>query len=130
MIQIPDGDSLTVPTIITGPTHGTVTVVNGIPDYTPTGSFTAIFTLDSFQYAVCDTNAIHQPRPLCDTAWAYVVINKLDSPTLHQNLPPVAVDDYAQTQYGVTVTIPVLHNDSDPERRFQIHVTTVITDTG
>ena len=121
----PNGDSLTVPTIITAPTHGTVTLVNGIPDYTPTGSFTAIFTLDSFQYAVCDTNAIHQPRPLCDTAWAYVVINKLDSPTLHQNLPPVAVDDYAQTHYGVTVTIPVLHNDSDPNGD-PIHVTTVI----
>ncbi|MCW3126280.1 MAG: tandem-95 repeat protein, partial [Bacteroidetes bacterium] len=93
--------------------------------YSPTGPFTTPITIDSFVYSICDTNAAHLPAPLCDTAWAYVTINYLDSPSVHHNQAPVAVDDNAQTHYGQPVNIPVLHNDSDPNGD-PIHVTTTV----
>lgn len=122
----PDGDALTVPTIVSGPGHGTLgyNALNQLV-YTPAGPFASALTADSFTYSICDTLSAHNPQPLCDTATAYITIDYLDSPSIHTNLPPVAVDDNVNSQYGATVVIPVLHNDSDPNGD-PIHVTTVI----
>lgn len=57
----------------------------------------------------------HNPKPLCDSAWAHIIINRLDSPTVSPNNPPVATNDYANTTYGTSVNIPVLGNDNDPD---------------
>ncbi|MBS1686530.1 MAG: tandem-95 repeat protein [Bacteroidetes bacterium] len=124
----PDGDQLTIPHIVPGPTaggHGDIgyNAANQVV-FTPVGPFSSPITVDSFQYSICDTLSAHTPAPLCDTAWAYITINAVDT-SVHQNLPPVAVDDYASTQYGHDVIIPVLHNDSDPNGD-PIHVTTTV----
>jgi gliding motility-associated-like protein len=127
----PDGDQLTLPTILTGPTSAygaTVTVnPNGTVSFDPsTGTYPTGITIDSFQYAVCDTNSAHLPRPLCDTAWAFIVINSVDSPSLNPNRPPLATDDFDSTMYGVPVVVNVLNNDSDPDGD-SIYTTGVVT---
>lgn len=124
----PDGDQLTIPHIISGPTaggHGDIgyNAANQVV-FTPVGPFSSPITLDSFQYSICDTNTAHPVSGLCDTAWAYITINAVDT-SVHHNLAPVAVDDNATTLYGHSVIIPVLHNDSDPNGD-PIHVTTTV----
>jgi hypothetical protein len=60
---------------------------------------------DSIVYQVCD------PSNLCDTAVIAICI--VDS--LNSNHPPVAVDDFASTDYVTPVVVSVLSNDSDPD---------------
>ena len=96
----PNPDSLTV-TIITGPhlpgatdvlnPNGTITYTSPTPGY------------DSIVYQICD------PAPLCSTATIYIYVDTL--PLVVTNYPPVAVDDFDSTSYGVSVVVPVLGND-------------------
>jgi gliding motility-associated-like protein len=111
----PDGNPLTV-SIGGGvvPSHGSVTPnADGTVTYTPTGTFPLGITVDSFSYVVCDVTTV-APQPLCDTAIVYVYINRIDTPEVKKNDPPVATDDYVTTPEDSCVTINVKANDSDP----------------
>ncbi|TPH12265.1 retention module-containing protein, partial [Litorilituus lipolyticus] len=92
-----DGDSLTV-TAVTQPTHGTVTLVNGVVTYIPEPNFNGVVT---FTYTISDGNGG------TDTATVTLTVNA-------QNDDPVAVDDIVSLNEddGATV-IDVLANDSD-----------------
>ena len=109
----PDGDSLTIPTIIsgTGPHNGTIVSVgdNGTIVYAPNTGLHSINgqPVDSFEYYVCDTLAAHPVRPLCDTAEVYIYV-------VPQNLPPTAdTIRYTQTD-SVPQDINVSLSTSDP----------------
>ena len=122
-----DGDKLTVPVILDNPQYGTLSFdANGDPIYIPGASYPGYISVDSFKYYVCDSQARYLPRPLCDSAWVYITISTLDTQTMLVNLPPLAVDDYAQTPHGQAVTIPVTHNDSDPNGN-PIYVDSIIS---
>jgi FtsP/CotA-like multicopper oxidase with cupredoxin domain len=69
----------------------------GTVRYTPDTGFTGE---DSFVYEVCDAFAA------CDTATVTITVT---------NNPPVANDDFAQTQRNTTVTFSVTDNDNDAD---------------
>ena len=96
----PTPDSLTV-TVLVGPhLPGSTDHVN------PNGTITYNSPtpgLDSIVYQICD------PAPLCSTATIYIYVDTL--PLVVTNYPPVAVNDYDSTSYGVPVIVPVLNND-------------------
>ena len=104
----PDGDALTLPTVIVGPVNGTETVnADGTVTYTP---YPGVYSTngmpaDSFEYTICDTNAAHAVAPLCDTAWVYITIPAGVKPV-------VAVNDTVYTHTGVHDTICVVCNDT------------------
>ncbi len=65
------GDSLTIPTIITEPENGNVSVnSNGTISYISNNGYCGS---DSLLYSICNTNNI------CDTAWVYITVIPLDS---------------------------------------------------
>ena len=100
----PDGDDLTITTIINGPSNGTAEIVgfnNSSINYTPDLNFVGV---DSFEYVVCD------PLGLCDTA---LVVVTVINPGV--NLPPIAIDDNSTTPENTLITIAVLANDNDPD---------------
>jgi gliding motility-associated-like protein len=103
----PDGDALTIPTIIVAPVNGIILNVadNGTVTYKSDSNLhsTNHQPVDSFKYYICDTLAAHLPRPLCDTAEVYIYIPK----TLF------AVNDTAQTGCHTPVVICVKNNDYD-----------------
>jgi gliding motility-associated-like protein len=114
----PDGDQLTLPTVISPSVYGATVTVNpdGTVSYDPsTGTYPANINVDSFRYVICDTNAANLPRPLCDTAWVYVIVNTIDTNTISPNRPPLATDDFDSTTYGMPEVVTVLNNDSDPD---------------
>ena len=93
----PDGDPLTLTTLST-PANGVVIVnVDNSVTYTPTAEFNGG---DSFTYTISDTTH------LTDTATVSITITAV-------NDLPLAVDDFASTEIGVTITVTVLSNDSD-----------------
>jgi len=95
----PNGDVLTV-VEISDPANGTALLnPDGTVTYTPDTDFTGT---DTFTYIITDGEFF-------DTAM--VVITILPDTI---NLPPVAVDDVAETLVNLPVTIPVLDNDTDP----------------
>ncbi len=95
----PNGDVLTV-VEISDPANGTAILnPDGTVTYTPDTDFIGT---DTFTYIITDGEFF-------DTAT--VVITILPDTI---NLPPVAVDDVAQTPVNLPVTIPVLGNDTDP----------------
>ncbi|MEZ4887550.1 MAG: Ig-like domain-containing protein [Chitinophagales bacterium] len=96
----PDGDDLTLSTISSNPSNGTVTINNGTVVYTPNTDFIGT---DSFEYTVCD------PFGLCDVGLVVVVVNA------DGNQAPIAVDDNVITQINELIGIGVLTNDSDPD---------------
>ena len=102
----PDGDSLTIPTILTTPTNGS-TIVNpdGSVTYIPTTDFVGV---DSFRYAICD-NPRRIPGPLCDTAWVYITVT-----TTRTNDPPVANTINITTTIGSPIGVAVASYTSDP----------------
>ena len=107
----PDGDIITVTTIITPPANGTVVInPDGTITYTPDPDFAGS---DSFVYEICD------PSGLCDTATVTITVTPV-------NDPPVANDDNTETTINTPIAIPVLINDSDPDGDI-ITVTTIIT---
>jgi gliding motility-associated-like protein len=99
----PDGDTISITTIIP-PVHGTATTnTDGSITYTPNTDFTGV---DCFEYIVCDNGG------LCDTATVCVTVNGTgDLP----NNPPVAENDYYQTEQNTPVLTIPLGNDIDPD---------------
>jgi hypothetical protein len=101
----PDGDALTLPQISVQPKNGTVTVnPNGTITYTPTPDYHGV---DTFTYIVCDTLAALNPKPLCDTAKVYLVIDP-------RNEAPIANDIYTTTTEGTPVGVNVSASTTDP----------------
>jgi large repetitive protein len=97
--------TLSIPTILTMPLHGSYNVGTGI--YTPVLNYVGI---DSFYYRVCD----NQVPSKCAQAWVYIIIDPLGTPNLTH-----AMDDYAQTPQNTPVSANVKTNDSDPEGNTQ-----------
>ncbi|NET16682.1 MAG: tandem-95 repeat protein, partial [Okeania sp. SIO1H6] len=102
-----DGDTLTVDSIDTTGTLGTVTDNgDGTFNYDPNGQFESLndgeTATDTFSYTVSDGNGG------TDTATVTVTINGVTD-----NTAPVAVDDTATTDEDVAVSIDVLDNDTD-----------------
>ena len=94
-----DGDALAVVSVTDG-SFGTCSIdADGLVRYTP-GNYQN--GSDSFVYTVSDGHG--------GVANATVVVT-----VIAINNPPVAVDDSDTTSEDVTVTIPVLANDTDPE---------------
>ncbi|MFC4720685.1 Ig-like domain-containing protein, partial [Geojedonia litorea] len=109
-----DGDTLSVSSIVTTPTNGTV-VINGDDTitYTPNPGFE--FGTDTFEYEVCDGSG------LCDIALVTVEVPK-------SFLPPTANPDTNSTAEEVTLTVAagsgLLSNDTDPNSDETLIVTT------
>ena len=100
----PDGDSLSIPTILTVASHGTTTInPDGTVSYIPTTNY---FGSDSFSYIVCDVPR-RVPGPLCDTAWVYITISPV-------NLPPVATPVPVVVNRGSSTGINISPAASDP----------------
>jgi gliding motility-associated-like protein len=101
----PDGDALTPPTVITNPVNGTAVVdpITGNVTYIPNFGFHGV---DSFQYVICDSASI-APRPLCDTAWAFITVNPV-------NEPPVASNIYTSTSMNDPISLNVSLSTGDP----------------
>ena len=96
----PDGDALIIGNI-TSPSSGVVVNNgNGTLIYTPNPGF---FGTDTFSYTISDGSS--------GTDSALVTVSV--SPP--RNSPPNAVDDSAVTDEGVSITVNVLANDSDPD---------------
>ena len=102
-----DKESVKVTTL---PNNGTTQVIDGEIKYTPNPNFVGT---DTFSYKVCDTNA------LCDLAT--VTIN------VTLSLPPVANNDTAFTEVNISVTIPILDNDTDDNNSLDVTRVTVTT---
>jgi hypothetical protein len=94
--------TLGIPTIVSNPTKGTVTIVDGNIVYTPNPGQEGV---DEFTYSVCET-----PSNLCATAVVRVHI----IPTGSTNTTEAADDQYFGG-INVNITGNVLDNDSDPE---------------
>ncbi|OIN61026.1 Ig-like domain-containing protein [Arsenicibacter rosenii] len=89
---------VTVPQKLTDPRNGTATFdASGVLSYTPLTGFAG---LDTLTYRICD---VVNPS-LCDTT---LVIIRVGS------APPVAVRNDTITDFNVSVTIPILANDTD-----------------
>jgi len=106
----PDGDSLTIPTIVVQPLHGTILSVgeNGTVVYqsdTNIHSTNSHTPVDSFKYFICDTLAAYPVRPLCDSAEVYIYVP--------QSL--FAINDTAATSCSTPIVICVKNNDYDTE---------------
>jgi hypothetical protein len=101
----PDGHSLNLTGIISGPFHGSASILNGEIGYTPNSTPTPFTGTDSLRYAITD-NGDPQRR---DTATLRIVVNILT------NGKPVALNDTIFVQKGQTWYEPVLDNDSDPD---------------
>jgi len=92
--------TLSNPTIITNPLHGTVTVnANGTITYVPAPNYHGV---DSFQYRVCDNST----PALCDNAWVKLNISSV-------NDAPIVRGDTLNTNGAGPFIINVLENDSD-----------------
>ena len=99
--------SLSNPTIITPPMHGTYNAITKI--YTPNSNFVGI---DSFRYEVCQMPVVTPVN--CRRSWVYVSVLSGQGPNLTN-----ARDDYAQTPFNTpinrTASDGLLANDTDPE---------------
>ncbi len=94
----PDGDTLSVSRIVTGPANGSVVInANGTITYTPANNFNGA---DSFTYEISDGNGG------TDIATVNITVNPI-------NDAPVAVNDSVTTNEDTAVTINVLGNDFD-----------------
>jgi hypothetical protein len=93
----PDGDLLTIVGVTT-PANGTAVISGTLVVYTPALGYTGN---DAFEYTISDGLGG------TDTATVAVEVRA-------GNQPPVAMSDTANTTVGITVTISVLANDSDP----------------
>jgi len=106
---------------ISGPADGVlVNNSDGTFTYTPNALFSGV---DSFVYEVCDTDL------LCDTATVTITV----STTPPVNMPPVAVDDFADTAKNTDVTFSVIDNDVDPDGAIDVGtvvLTSLITTRG
>jgi hypothetical protein len=96
----PDGDPLSVTSVSQGAGGFASVNPDGTVSYAPMSGFTGT---DSFGYTVADGQG--------GSAGASVTVTV----NATGNLAPVAEDDSAATKPGVSVTVAVLANDSDPE---------------
>ncbi|MEZ0538337.1 Ig-like domain-containing protein [Fibrella arboris] len=103
----PEGQPLSNPLMVSGPTNGTASVnPDGTITYTPAGSFTGV---DQVTYRVCDTGS----PVLCTTAVVTFTVDPTP-PVSATNLAPVAIDDQLLTTKNSPATGTVAANDSDP----------------
>ena len=103
--------------VVTGPTHGTLSVdpVTGKITYTPTLNYLGS---DAFTYEVCDNGT----PVFCDQADVAITV-------IQPNVSsPIATDDIATTNEDAAVEINVIANDTDPDGT--INATTVSIVTG
>ncbi|MFN8308492.1 MAG: Ig-like domain-containing protein [Chitinophagales bacterium] len=91
------GGTLTT-TLLSQPSHGSVTVANGVVTFTGDNSYVGA---DTFVYAICNTC----PGTLCDTAM--VVLNELTC------VGVVAADDNLNLNQQQSQTVNVLANDAN-----------------
>ncbi|RPJ37974.1 MAG: tandem-95 repeat protein, partial [Planctomycetaceae bacterium] len=96
-------------TIVNNPLHGTATVIvdpqnidNRLIRYVPATNF---FGTDSFTYLVRDNSAV-------PTASAPATVSVT---VIQVNIPPVAVNDVANTTIGIARTINLVANDTDAD---------------
>ena len=114
-------DTLSVASLDTTGTVGSVAIVNGQVVYDPNGQFESLgageSTTDSFSYTVSDGNGGTA------TATVTVTINGV-------NDGPTAADDTAGTSQDNAVVIDVLANDSDPDANDVLSVTSASASNG
>ncbi|WP_345245579.1 Ig-like domain-containing protein, partial [Nibrella saemangeumensis] len=92
-----DLTNVTLPTIITQPTGGVVTVnADGTITYNPNDTFTGV---DQFIYRICDV----VNTSLCDTALVRINIGNAPAPS--------PVQDVVTGSFGQPVTVSILNND-------------------
>ncbi|WP_022950764.1 Ig-like domain-containing protein [Leucothrix mucor] len=97
----PENDKLTITTVSSPTQGGSVTTnTSGSITYTPATGFTGV---DTYTYTVSDGEG--------NTATANATVNV----NAAVNVPPIAVDDTAETAFETPVTINVAANDSDPD---------------
>lgn len=96
------GTDIHVTDIVSNPSNGTITVTPGtdIVTYTPASGFVGT---DYFEYQICDENGD------CDITIVTIIV----LPDETTNIPPLAVNDIANTTLNTPVTIEVLNNDMD-----------------
>lgn len=97
-----DGQRCTIDTIflIDGPFNGIASITDLLDiHYTPTTSY---WGQDSIKYSLVDQWG------QCDSAWVFINVEQ-------ENLPPIAVDDEEDTQFGVPQYIDILENDYDQD---------------
>ncbi|HMN26742.1 MAG TPA: cadherin-like domain-containing protein [Caldilineaceae bacterium] len=97
-----NSDALTL-TAVSKPQFGKAVINGGSVVYTPNAAFIGA---DTFSYVVSDGKGEH--------ATGAVTVTVTD-PNGSVNQPPTAGDDTATTNQGVSVLIPVLVNDTDPD---------------
>lgn len=117
----PDGDPIAVESIAEQPRHGTVALdEGGVVTYTPEPGFSGT---DSFVYTLVDGYQAPADSTLPDAqrrqgrSRGEVFVGVMPAPP--ENNPPSAVDDSGFAPIpigGSTVRLPVLTNDSDPDR--------------
>lgn len=97
------GTAIQVSQVFGGPDFGTlsVTPITGTIAYTPNPGFIGT---DYFEYQICDVVGS------CDITLVTIIVQ----PITTTNLPPVAVNDMANTPLNTPITITVLANDYDP----------------
>ncbi|MGB1206663.1 MAG: Ig-like domain-containing protein [Chitinophagales bacterium] len=93
----PNGDDFSI-TANSNPTNGDLVLNGDIATYTPNENFEGT---DTFTYEICDTAGA------CNTAT--VSINVINNST--SNNPPTAIDDFATSNNGNSISINVLDND-------------------
>ncbi|MFE6969078.1 Ig-like domain-containing protein [Isoptericola sp. NPDC057653] len=98
----PDGDSVQLTGLATGPAQGRAEVVDGYVDYEASEDARG---LDSFRYTVQDARG--------EVATGVVRVGIAQPPATNQ--PPVAEDDEITVRPDRRVAIPALGNDSDPD---------------
>ena len=94
----PDDDAITLAEIVRAPANGTAVIEDGQIRYTPSADFAGA---DTLVYQVTD-------GALLDQAQLVVTVRPV-------NDAPVAADDVAQAQAGVSVFVSVLDNDTDAD---------------
>lgn len=98
----PDGDSVQLTGLASGPTQGRAEVVDGYVDYAASERAEGG---DSFRYTVQDARGA--------VATGTVRVGIARPPETNQ--PPVAVDDHVTVRPERRVAVPALLNDSDPD---------------
>ncbi|CAM3478123.1 Ig-like domain-containing protein [Isoptericola cucumis] len=98
----PDGDSVQLTGLATGPTQGRAEVADGFIDYEASENASGG---DSFRYTVQDARG--------EVATGMVRVGIAQPPATNQ--PPVGADDEITVRPDRRVAIPALENDSDPD---------------
>nr|MDQ3392783.1 Ig-like domain-containing protein [Bacteroidota bacterium] len=110
----PDADNIVLTILpINGPSNGNLVLNGNNYTYTPNANY---YGIDSFTYEICDNGT----PSICTTAEVTINITAV-------NDAPIAMDNTAETDKNVPVTIDVLANDSDIEDDLLVVSATLIT---